>query len=254
MSVSVISWSEFGPEVVVREHRRLEVLGDDVLRDQVGRVDLVQRRLVAVEVHEVRVGDAVVEDVVQPQVREHRLLRGRADRPAVVLDRHVAVGRLPVAHDARGRALGQVVEVGREQVARPGLVEPRGPLGDGLILGVADLDVADAVELLQVGHRLVHELRVLGVDVGDPLAKERHRDRLAVLGEERDLAAVLLGLPEDVPRLRHAGDVLGDVVVAPEDAGRVGACTGRCSATPSRRTGSRAAARRSSSGWGCSPG
>ena len=154
-------------------------------------------------------------------MREHRLLRGRANREAVVLDRHLALGCLPEGEGARRRSLREVVDVARDHVPRPRLVEPTRPLRDRLVLEVVHLDVADAVELLEVGHCLVHERGILGVDVRDPLAQERHADRLPVLGEERHLALVRLGLPEDVPRLAHAGDVLLDLVRPPGDAGGV---------------------------------
>ena len=154
-------------------------------------------------------------------MREHRLLRGRANREAVVLDRHLALGCLPEGEGARRRSLREVVDVARDHVPRPRLVEPTRPLRDRLVLEVVHLDVADAVELLEVGHCLVHEPGILGVDVRDPLAQERHADRLPVLGEERHLALVRLRLPEDVPRLVHAGDVLFDLVRPPCDAGGV---------------------------------
>ena len=78
------------------------------------------------------------------------------------------------------------------------------------------------VELLQVGHGLVDLGRILGVDVQLALAQQRHRDRLAHLGQQRRLALVGLGLPEDVPRVGHRRDVLLDLVGAPGDAGGIG--------------------------------
>ena len=106
--VSVISCSESGPKSAFGQHAVREVLaGRRRPSTSVVRVDLVQRRLVAVEVDEVRVGDAVVQHVVQEEVGEHGLLRRRADRPAVVLDRDLAVRRpSSTPSTRRGRALG----------------------------------------------------------------------------------------------------------------------------------------------------
>src|SRR5204862_1675308 len=84
-----------GPEIIVRQNAIRQVLGHDSLLNQGARVDLVQRGLIPVEVDEVLIGDAVVEEVVEEEVREHRLLRGRANREAVVLDRPLVFGCLP---------------------------------------------------------------------------------------------------------------------------------------------------------------
>ncbi len=154
-------------------------------------------------------------------MRKDGLLRRRADREAVVLDRHLAFLGLPVSESGRRRSLREVVDVTGDHVARPGLVQPARALRDCLVLHVSDLDVADVVELLQVRDRLVDERRILGVDIGVSLAEERHGDGLSRLGEERCLALVRLGLPEDVPRLLHRRDVFGDVIGPPGDARRV---------------------------------
>ncbi len=50
------------------------------------------------------------------------------------------------------------------------------------------------------------------------VALHRHAQRVAPVVEDPDLAAVLLGLPEDVPRHVHPRDVLADLVVAVADA------------------------------------
>jgi hypothetical protein len=126
------------------------VLGHHAVFHQSVRVDLVQGRLITVEVHEVLRRDAVVEEVVEEEVREDRLLRRRADGETVVLNRHLSVRCLPVAESARRRPLGEVVDIARDHVARPRLMEPARSLRDGLVLDVVHLDVADAVELLQV--------------------------------------------------------------------------------------------------------
>src|SRR5436190_11041917 len=165
-----------GPELIVRQNAVRQVLGHDPLLHQGARVDLVQRGLIPVEVDEVLIGDAVVEEVVEEEMREHRLLRGRANREAVVLDRHLAVGCLPVGEGARWRSLWEVVDVARDHVPRPRLVEPTRPLRDRLVLNVVHLDVADAVELLEVGYCLVDVRWFLRVDVRYRLAMERHVD------------------------------------------------------------------------------
>src|SRR6188768_398556 len=54
-----------GPEIIVRQNAVLEILGYDSLLHQRARVDLVQRGLIPVEIGEVVIGDAVVEQVVE---------------------------------------------------------------------------------------------------------------------------------------------------------------------------------------------
>ena len=71
--------------------------------------------------------------------------------------------------------------------------------------------------------RLRDDRRVLRVEVGDHalvhrIALHRHRERVALVVQDPDLAGPGLRLPEDVPRHLHAGDVLADLVVAPPDA------------------------------------
>ena len=65
------------------------------------------------------------------------------------------------------------------------------------------------------------DLRVLGVDVRDAAMQQRHRERLALVVEDRDLAGVLLRVPEDVVAVLERGRRLLDLVGAPGDAGRV---------------------------------
>src|SRR6478736_7884052 len=113
-----------GPEIIVRQNAVRKVLGHDSLLHQGARVDVVQRGLIPVEVDEVLIGDTVVEEEVEEEMREHRLLRGRANREAVVLDRPLAAGWLPEGEGARRRSLREVVDVARDHVPRPRLVEP----------------------------------------------------------------------------------------------------------------------------------
>src|SRR4029078_8690407 len=59
-----------GPEIIVRQNAVLQVLRHDSLLHQGAVVDLVERRLIPVEVDEVLVGDAVVDEVVEEEMRE----------------------------------------------------------------------------------------------------------------------------------------------------------------------------------------
>ena len=70
---------------------------------------------------------------------------------------------------------------------------------------------------------LLTSVLVLGVEfrpdpLPDRIALHRHAERVAPVVEDPDLAAVFLGVPEDVPGDIHARDVLLDLVVPPSDA------------------------------------
>jgi hypothetical protein len=208
---------------LARDDGLAERLGHDAVVEELVRVDRVVRRLVADVADEVLVGDLVVEHVVEEAVRDHRLRRARRHRHDVVEDRP-ALRLVPVREHVGLGALGQVGDDPADHVARPALVQEDAPGGHGLVVGDRDLDADFAVELLEVGAGALEQLGVLGVEVGDAAAHERHAGRLARVVEDRHLAAVLLGLraPERVPRLVELARVEVEQVVAPGDPGRVG--------------------------------
>jgi hypothetical protein len=161
--------------------------------------------------------------VVEEAVRDHRLRRARGDRDDVVEDRP-ALRLVPVREHVGLGALGQVGDDRRDHVARPALVQEHAPGRDRLVIGDRDLHADLAVELLEVGAGAIEQVRVLGVEVGHPAAHERHARRLARVVEDRDLAAIFLGLraPEGVPRPVELARVEVEQVVAPGDPGGVG--------------------------------
>ena len=188
-------------------------------------VDALLRRDVAVPVDEVVVGDRLLEQEVQEEVREDGAL-GRASECRGSRSARLRSCR---ATRRRGRPDGtprrHVVKRAGEQVARPRVVQVHRPFGEGLVVGDRDLDVADVGQLLEVVPGLGDDLGVIRVEVRDRavghcVALHRHREAVALVVEEADLAPPLLRLPEDVPRDVELGDVHRDLVVAPADAVR----------------------------------
>jgi hypothetical protein len=157
--------------------------------------------------------------VVQEQVAQHRVLARAQQHQQVAVDRALAVGREPVAHDVGALALGHVV-LGVDHVARPGLGDPG--------LGLGQVDVVVGVDprphrLGQGDQLVVGQVEVVlvgGVEVGDAVLEQGHADGLAVVVEDADLAAVLL-VPEGVIGVGQLGDVVLDLVGPPGDAGGV---------------------------------
>ena len=159
-------------------------------------------------------------------MREDGALGCAGDGEEVVLD-DAARLRPPVGEDVGRGAARHVVEGARQEVARPRVVEVHRPLGERLVVGDLDLDVADVRQLLEVFPGLGDDLRVLGVEVGDPALGQRvplhrHREPVALVVQEADPAAPLRRVPEDLPGDVQPGDVHGDEVVAPADAVRPG--------------------------------
>ncbi len=97
-----------GAEGVAGENRRTEILRDHFIANERFRRDGNLRRLIAVEVDEVVIGHVFVQQIVQEQMGQDRLLAGRENRPAVVLNRTLAGGRRPVAQVRAVVACGQI--------------------------------------------------------------------------------------------------------------------------------------------------
>ncbi len=167
------------------------------------------------------VGERVrqVLQVVEEQVREHRVLRAVQHRDGVVGRRSLAVGGEPVADDVGRHALGQVLPR-RGHVARPGVMDPDLPGRHVGVVVVVDVHVGELGELEQrlPGHGDLSGIS--GVEVVDAVLHQRQAGRLPVVVQDRDLARVL-GLPGERVSVRPRCRIVGDVILTPGDSRRV---------------------------------
>ena len=142
----------------------------------------------------------------------------------VVVDRAAPVGRPPVAERGRRRSLGQRRSGVDGHVARPRLVQPQRAVGEVLVLVGVELEVGGGDELARArSGRRSSCRRVLGVDVGDAVVQQPHRQALVLVVEQPDLAGDLRPLaPQRAPRVGELGRVeAGQLVGPPADPGGV---------------------------------
>ena len=189
----------------------------------VSAVMSVLRRHVADVVDHVVVGVLLVEHEVEERVSERGLVRCPRDAQKIVLHDTAGV-RAPVGEILRLRvgALG-----GRR--ARPSSRSPDQawwshdlPSGSVWYCVIVTLMLQMSLSSSRSLSGLGDQLGILRVEVGDVAAAHRvplhgHAEPVALVVEEPDLAAPVLGLPEDVPGDVHRADVGVDLVVAPAD-------------------------------------
>ena len=200
----------------VGDERAEEGLGHELGRDQVVGRGLLHRGLVA-DVLEVLLRVRRIEQEVDQRVGEDRPLGPGRDHEEVV--GHRGAGRLPVAEHVGVGALGQVLERG-DHVARPGLVDVRGALGDLLVGEDVEAGVGGLDERLHVGLGGIDDLRVAGVGVGDAAVVHAERQRLALVVDDAD-EALVRRVPQQLPAVVAGEGRVVDDVAAVGDTGRV---------------------------------
>ena len=190
---------------------RLRIGAGEIQRDAVAFFDQLERELV-----QLRIGDAVVLDIVFPAVfavgdfRQELAAEGVAasveDRLEAGFNRVAAEAREQFRHAARAHQAGLhlAVEIGGKRFRHPRIA-----LDDGEHRVVAD---AGAVELYwrdreaflehrrcRAGHRARHApadviVMAEGLDVGDDFAVVKHRHRAAQIGQVADRAFGQVGV------------------------------------------------------------
>ena len=188
-------------------------------------------------------------------MREHRALRRAADAEEVVLDDAV-LRPAPRTRARRLDALRHVVEGGAEQVARPGVVQHGLRLGQRLVVGDRDLDVADRVSCASSLLGLRRSIAGSSVFRSGRTPVRIASRCIGMLSASR-LSSSMPTWPRyacECQKMSHGtsmrGDVLLDLVVAPADAVASRRRTAPCSGCRGRRTDPAARARCSSRGSG----
>ncbi len=215
------------------------VCGTRLGRDQVVGRGLLHRGLVA-DVLEVLLRVRRIEQEVDQRVGEDRPLGpGRDDEEVVG---HRGAGRLPVAEHVGVGALRQVLERG-DHVARPGLVDVRGALGDLLVGEDVEAGVGGLDQGLHVGLGRIDDLRVAGVGVGHAAVVHAERQRLPLVVDHAD-EALVRRVPQQLPAVVPGEGRVVDDVAAVGDTGRVDGVGRPSTGSRRRSTGSAGSAAR----------